>query len=97
MSLSFEILPFEYWSPELKWWYASWVNKEEGDEMFRTIDDVEDVAPDLYWYYGIIFSDGTFAVVEDLQEAHYEAFDFLIDILWAIRPIHDFGRIEEVP
>lgn len=79
MSLSFEILPFEYWSPELKWKYALLANKEEGVEMFRTIDDLEDVGCDLFWYYAIVFSDGTWAVMENLEEAHEHAFDFFID------------------
>jgi hypothetical protein len=79
LSLSFEILPFDYWSPELKWNYAKYSNEEEGEEMFRTIDDLEEVAPDLFWYYGIVFSDGSWSVTEDYLEALEEAFDHLLE------------------
>lgn len=37
----FEIMPFEFLPPHLRWAYGQFVNKEAGWTEFETVDDVD--------------------------------------------------------
>ena len=67
----FEIIPFPHLPAYIRWATGEYNNKEYGDILFETVDDV-DYDGDFHYMYGIVWSDGTFGVYEDYDEALWE-------------------------
>ena len=67
----FVIMPFPLLPAYIRWATGVFNNEEYGDTLFETVDDV-DMEGDFTFMYGIIWSDGTFGVYEDYNEALWE-------------------------
>jgi hypothetical protein len=74
MSLDFEIMPFRYLPAWIRWAYADFCNKEYGDVLFETVDDVDFDDVGVFWY-GAIFSDESWTVDENYEEVLYQVIE----------------------
>ena len=71
----FEIMHFDLAPAWVRWAYADFINKDEGYEMYPTVDDLDNDFDSPWFYYVILFSDGHWAVAESLEDAHYQLID----------------------
>ena len=70
----FEIIPFLLLPAYIRWYTGVYNNEEYGDILFETVDDV-DYDGDFDLMYGVIWSDGTYGVYEDYNEALWAVMD----------------------
>lgn len=71
MKDDFEIMPFRYLPCGIRWAYAVLANKEYGDTIYETVDDVDWDDVGVFWY-GAVFSDGSWIVDESHEEVLYD-------------------------
>jgi hypothetical protein len=67
-NVSVEIIPFPLLPPHIRWFTGKYNNKEYGDILFETVDDV-DMELSFNLMYGVIWGNGEYGVYEDYFEA----------------------------
>jgi len=67
--MNFEILPFALLPPHIRWFTGLYNNKEYGEVLFETVDDVDDADCGFDLMYGVMWEDDEYGVYDDYYEA----------------------------